>query len=199
MSLLKFTPCRSEYKGPSYASEYDTGADVYSSFAGLTEEELLKDNSELENNDIIHLVNGSITYIYLQPGCSVKVPTGIKLILPQTTYYENVMDSYLEEEEALSFRWGVQVRPKSGRAYKEQLTITNAPGSVDNQFSGELQVLLTNLSQDSVCTINHLEKIAQIVPEKVYQLGNWWEVSNEELASVRGTRQEGGFGSTGLN
>jgi dUTPase len=199
MPTLKFTPCRSEYKGPGYASEFDTGADVYSSFADLTEEELLKDNPELEKNDIYSLVNGSITYIYLQPGCSVKVPTGIKLILPQKTYYENALDPYLEEEETLSFRWGVQVRPKSGRAYKESLTITNSPGTIDNSYKGELQVLLTNLSKDSVCQIKHLEKIAQIVPEKVYLLGDWWEVSNEELSTVKGTRQEGGLGSTGLN
>jgi len=99
------------------------------------------------------------------------VPTGLSIELP---------DGY----EA-------QIRPRSGLAAKFGVTVTNAPGTIDADYRGEIKVLLVNLSKESF-TINPGERIAQMVIAK-YEKIEWEEVS--QLAeSLRG---EGGFGSTG--
>ena len=84
-----------------------------------------------------------------------------------------------------------QVRPRSGLAYKSGLTVLNAPGTIDSDYRGEVQVLLVNLS-DAPVTIAPLDRIAQLVITPV---------ARAELVDV-GTldataRGAGGLGSTG--
>ncbi|MDB4972384.1 MAG: Deoxyuridine 5-triphosphate nucleotidohydrolase [Myxococcaceae bacterium] len=87
-----------------------------------------------------------------------------------------------------------QVRPRSGLAAKHGLTVLNAPGTIDEDYRGELAVLLVNLSQDEV-TIQPGERIAQLVVAQVTRVAVGEVLHTDELGSTaRGT---GGFGSTG--
>ena len=83
-----------------------------------------------------------------------------------------------------------QVRPRSGRAAREGLTVLNAPGTVDSDFRGELKVLLVNLGAAPV-HVRRGERIAQLVVAPVAAVV-WHEVD----ALPRSDRGAGGFGST---
>ena len=85
-----------------------------------------------------------------------------------------------------------QVRPRSGLALKQGLTVLNTPGTVDADYRGELGVILVNLSNKEVF-IENGERIAQLVFAKIESVV-WSEVETTE-ATDRGA---GGFGSTGL-
>lgn len=84
-----------------------------------------------------------------------------------------------------------QIRPRSGLAYKEGITVLNAPGTIDADYRGEIGVLLVNLSAENV-VIHDGERIAQMVIAK-YETVDFKEV-DALSETVRGT---GGFGSTG--
>jgi dUTP pyrophosphatase len=109
--------------------------------------------------------------IVVPPLGRVKVPTGLVFAIPPS--FEG------------------QVRPRSGLAARSGLTILNAPGTIDSDFRGEVQVLLVNLS-DAPVTIEPLERIAQLVITPV---------ARAELVLVASltstTRGAGGLGSTG--
>ena len=107
----------------------------------------------------------------LAPGGRALVPTGIAIALPAGT-------------EA-------QIRPRSGLAARYGLTVLNAPGTVDTDYRGEVQVLLVNLGGESV-SITRGMRIAQLVIAAVARAQLREVVSLDETA--RGT---GGFGSTG--
>lgn len=85
-----------------------------------------------------------------------------------------------------------QVRPRSGLAYKNGITVLNSPGTIDADYRGEVGVILINLSNENFA-INNGERIAQLVFAKVEQ-AEWLEV--EILSDTH--RGEGGFGSTGV-
>jgi len=107
----------------------------------------------------------------LAPGARALVPTGIAIALPQG-------------HEA-------QVRPRSGLAVRHGLTVLNAPGTVDADYRGEVQVLLINLGSETV-TIARGMRIAQLVIAPVAR------AKLHETASLDETlRGQGGFGSTG--
>ncbi len=86
-----------------------------------------------------------------------------------------------------------QIRPRSGLAFKNGITVLNSPGTIDADYRGEIKVLLVNLS-DTDFIINNGERIAQMVIAKHEQIN--WEVVTELNDSDRGV---GGFGSTGKN
>ena len=109
--------------------------------------------------------------VVMEPLGRAMIPTGLSIELP---------DGY----EA-------QIRPRSGLAAKFGVTVTNAPGTIDADYRGEIKVLLVNLSKEPF-TVNPGERIAQMVIAK-YEKIEWEEVS-ELGETVRG---EGGFGSTG--
>jgi len=92
---------------------------------------------------------------------------------------------------ALPEGFEAQVRPRSGLAAKQGITVLNAPGTIDADYRGEIGVILVNLSNDDF-TIQPGERIAQLVLSQ-YQQIQWDEV--ETLPSTE--RGEGGFGSTG--
>ena len=84
-----------------------------------------------------------------------------------------------------------QIRPRSGLAFKNGLTVLNSPGTIDSDYRGEVKVILVNLSKEDF-TINDGERIAQMIIAK-HEQAEWIEVE-ELLESERGA---GGFGSTG--
>jgi len=84
-----------------------------------------------------------------------------------------------------------QVRPRSGLAAKNGITVLNAPGTIDADYRGEIGVILVNLSNDDF-TVESGARIAQLVIAK-HERAEWNEV--EVLNET--TRGAGGFGSTG--
>jgi dUTP pyrophosphatase len=85
-----------------------------------------------------------------------------------------------------------QVRPRSGLAYKNGITVLNSPGTIDADYRGEIGIILVNLSNDEF-TIHSGERIAQMVIAK-HERAEWHEV--QQLTHTN--RGEGGFGSTGV-
>lgn len=84
-----------------------------------------------------------------------------------------------------------QIRPRSGLAAKHGITVTNAPGTIDADYRGEICVLLVNLGKEAF-TINPGERIAQMVVAR-HERVEWQPV---EVLAESG-RGAGGFGSTG--
>ena len=113
--------------------------------------------------------------IILQPFGRALVPTGIKLSIP-------------EEFE-------IQVRPKSGLASNQGLTVLNTPGTVDSGYNGEIKVIIFNTNNISV-TIPKGTKIAQAVLSPVVN-GKYVNLVQVNKVSD-GDRGDNGFGSTGL-
>ena len=107
----------------------------------------------------------------LAPLARVLVPTGLAIALPGG--HEG------------------QIRPRSGLALRHGLTVLNSPGTVDEDYRGEVQVLLVNLGADPT-TIRHGERVAQLVIAPIARLR---PVAVDTLDGT--TRGGGGFGSTG--
>ena len=91
----------------------------------------------------------------------------------------------------LPIGYEAQIRPRSGLAFKNGLTVLNSPGTIDADYRGEIKVILVNLSKEDF-TINDGERVAQMVIAK-HEQAEWEEVQVLEES----TRGEGGFGSTG--
>lgn len=108
----------------------------------------------------------------IAPSTRAAVPTGLSMAIPEG--YE------------------IQVRPRSGLAWKKGLTVVNAPGTIDSDYRGELKVLLINLGNESV-VLQPGDRVAQLVLQRVDQID--WEEAAELSDTVRGV---GGFGSTGV-
>ena len=112
--------------------------------------------------------NGAVA---LAPGKRMMVPTGLAIALPQG--------------------FEAQVRPRSGLAAKQGVTVLNTPGTVDCDYRGEVKVILVNLGDEAV-TIERGMRIAQVV---------FAPVTRAELHRVETLdeteRGAGGFGSTG--
>ena len=109
--------------------------------------------------------------IILQPMQRALIPTGLYIELPSGT-------------EA-------QIRPRSGLAFKNGITVLNSPGTIDADYRGEIKVLLINLSQEAF-EIKDSERITQMVVSK-HETVEWQLV--ETLNQTQ--RGEGGFGHTG--
>ncbi|MGD1980955.1 MAG: dUTP diphosphatase [Flavobacteriaceae bacterium] len=109
--------------------------------------------------------------IVLEPLERKIIGTGLKIALPEG--YE------------------AQVRPRSGLAAKQGISVLNAPGTIDADYRGEIGVILVNLSNKAV-TIQPGDRIAQLVFAKFEQVQ--WKSSDKLNTTERGT---GGFGSTG--
>ena len=117
-------------------------------------------------------LNAKLTQeVVLQPLERKLIPTGLKIALPEN--YE------------------AQVRPRSGFALKQGVTVLNTPGTIDADYRGEIGVILINLSNEPV-VVKDGDRVAQLVIAR-YEQAQWEEV--EVLSETdRGT---GGFGSTG--
>lgn len=109
--------------------------------------------------------------LVLAPGARALVPTGLALALP--TGME------------------MQVRPRSGLAARHGVTVLNAPGTIDCDYRGEVQILLINLGQEPF-EVRRGDRIAQLLIAHVSR-ADWLETTDLD-STARGT---GGFGSTG--
>ncbi len=84
-----------------------------------------------------------------------------------------------------------QIRPRSGLAFKNGITVLNSPGTIDADYRGEIKVLLVNLSTE-IFEIKSGERIAQMVISKHENIT--WQLTDELSSTERG---QGGYGSTG--
>ena len=91
----------------------------------------------------------------------------------------------------IPFGYEVQIRPRSGLAFKNGITVINSPGTIDSDYRGEIGILLINLSNENF-EINNGDRIAQMVLSK-YEVPNFIETSEISFSH----RGEDGFGSTG--
>jgi dUTP pyrophosphatase len=108
--------------------------------------------------------------IRLAPMERALIPTGIAIALP--TGYE------------------AQIRPRSGSALKQGLTLVNSPGTIDSDYRGEIQLITINLGHEAII-IQRGQRVAQMVIQRVIK-ACWQEVT--ELPGSE--RQDGGFGHT---
>jgi len=109
--------------------------------------------------------------IKLKPGKSCLVPTGLSVAFP-------------EEYE-------IQIRPRSGLAAKNNITVLNTPGTIDSDYRGELKIILFNHGNENF-QINNSDRIAQMILTPIIKME--LQETDELPDTVRG---EGGFGSTG--
>ena len=110
--------------------------------------------------------------ILIKPKEKAIIPTGLACSIPKN--YE------------------IQIRPRSGLAAKNNLTVLNSPGTIDSDYRGELKIILINLGNDNFEVKNGM-RVAQMVvcPVEIAEI--------EEVKSLEGTdRGKGGFGSTGI-
>ena len=109
--------------------------------------------------------------IDLKPGKSCLVPTGLSVAFP-------------EEYE-------IQIRPRSGLAAKNNISVLNTPGTIDSDYRGEIKIILFNHGNENF-TINNNDRVAQMVLTPIIKME--LEETNQLPETIRG---KGGFGSTG--
>ena len=111
------------------------------------------------------------TNIFIDPGKQIAVPTGIFVEIPEN--------------------FEIQVRPRSGLAFKNGITVLNTPGTIDSDYRGEILVILINHSSNRF-EIKDGDRIAQLVVCQVEKI-EWQSISKPTLTE----RGLGGLGSTG--
>ena len=109
--------------------------------------------------------------INLEPKTSVLIPTGLSV--------------------AFSEDYEIQIRPRSGLAAKNNISVLNTPGTIDSDYRGEIKVIIYNHGNENF-SINNGDRIAQMILAPVVKME--LEEINDLPKSIRG---EGGFGSTG--
>jgi len=114
----------------------------------------------------------------LDPHKTLMVPTGILISLPTG---------------GLDFRWVMDIRPRSGLAKQQGVTVINSPGTIDQGYRGEICVLLHNEGKDTALITAGM-RVAQMILSKAYRF-HWVEV--ESFTESDTTRGSAGFGSTG--
>lgn len=123
--------------------------------------------------DVKAVITEEPGHYIINPGERVLIKTGLFFQLPEG--YE------------------AQVRPRSGLALKQGITVLNSPGTIDADYRGEIGVILINHGRERVA-INHGDRIAQIIFNKIERASL---ISVSELFETE--RGSGGFGSTGHN
>ena len=118
--------------------------------------------------DLMALLNEPIN---LKPNSSCLVPTGLAV--------------------AFSSDFEIQIRPRSGLAAKNSISILNTPGTIDSDYRGEIKVILFNHGKNDFL-INNKDRIAQMILTPVIKMD--LEETDDLPETIRG---EGGFGSTG--
>ena len=113
--------------------------------------------------------------LMIAPGGTARVPTGLRIALPPG--HEG------------------QVRPRSGLAARHGVTVLNAPGTIDEDYRGEVQVILVNHGSEAL-TVESGDRIAQLIVTPVTHVDI--EAVNDEAALGGTERGQGGFGSTGV-
>ena len=118
--------------------------------------------------DLIAFLKSSIT---IKPKTSFLIPTGLSI--------------------AFSENYEVQIRPRSGLAAKNNISVLNTPGTIDSDYRGEIKVIVYNHGNNDFL-INNGDRIAQMILTPVVKME--LEETNDLPVTMRG---EGGFGSTG--
>lgn len=147
---------------PKYAKPGDAGMDLLANFSNGLNEDFLFGSVLDEERNVLLIFSGG----------RALIPTGLYTAIP-------------EGHE-------LQIRPRSGLALKQGITVLNTPGTIDSPYRGEIGVVLINLS-DEVFEVAQGDRIAQAVLNKVDTV-EWYPV-NELPTSLRGV---GGFGHTGV-
>src|ERR1700677_2030081 len=119
--------------------------------------------------DLLAAVAAPVT---IDPGQRALIPTGLAIALPAG--------------------FEMQVRPRSGLALRNGIVLPNSPGTIDEDYRGELQVIVMNAG-DAPFTVERGMRIAQAIVAPVVRAA-WQEVADLDVT----IRNEGGFGSTGL-
>lgn len=109
--------------------------------------------------------------IVIKPQTSALIPTGLSV--------------------AFSEDYEIQIRPRSGLAAKNNISVLNTPGTIDSDYRGELKIIIFNHSEHDF-VVNNNDRIAQMVLTPIAKME--LEEANELPKTLRG---EGGFGSTG--
>lgn len=146
---------------PAYSTKSAAGMDVRASFSINKKEEFYQFADWDEEGG----------YLIIFPGGRALIPTDLYLEIP---------DGY-----------EIQVRPRSGLALKEGITVLNTPGTLDSDYRGNVGVILMNLGDDPFI-VKEGDRIAQIVMNKVENIE--WDLSDSLSESERAS---GGFGHTG--
>ena len=159
---------------PNYETPASAGMDVRANFDNIVEKFLF--NTTIKEHENVRIdVNGEthhlIESITINPGGRALIPTGLRVAIPEG--YE------------------IQVRPRSGLALKNGITLLNTPGTIDADYRGDIGVIVINHGTEPF-TIIAGDRIGQIVLNKIERI-EWKEVDNLP-DTIRG---EGGFGSTG--
>ena len=118
--------------------------------------------------DLIAFIKETIN---LEPKTSYLVPTGLSV--------------------AFSKDYEIQIRPRSGLAAKNNISVLNTPGTIDSDYRGEIKIILFNHGDENFI-INNNDRVAQMVLAPIIKMQ--LEETNELPESIRG---KGGFGSTG--
>ena len=118
--------------------------------------------------DLMAFIDKPVTIL---PQKSELIPTGLSIAIPDNTE--------------------IQIRPRSGLAVKNNISVLNTPGTIDSDYRGELKVILYNHGNKEFI-VNNEDRIAQMVLVPIIK-ANFEEVENLP-ETIRG---EGGFGSTG--
>ena len=127
---------------------------------------------ETEGSSGLDLAANIDKQIKISPGKSQIIPTGLAVAIPKN--------------------FEIQIRPRSGLAAKNQISVLNTPGTIDADYRGELKVILINLS-DKVFVVEKGLRIAQMVLSPVIK------AKLKEVTELDNTdRGSGGFGSTGI-
>ena len=127
---------------------------------------------ETEDSSGLDLAANIDDQIKILPGKSEIIPTGLAVAIPKN--------------------FEIQIRPRSGLAAKNQVSVLNTPGTIDADYRGEIKVILINLS-DKVFVVEKGLRIAQMVVCPVIK------ASIKEVTKLESTKRgSGGFGSTGI-
>lgn len=136
------------------------------------QEEAIVPKYETKGSSGLDLSANVKSKITIKPGEKCLVPTGLAVSIPKD--YE------------------LQIRPRSGLAAKNSITVLNTPGTIDSDYRGEIKIILINLGKENFEITNGL-RVAQMVLCPISK-AELLEVDNLDKTS----RDSGGFGSTGI-
>lgn len=163
---------KSENDLPDYSTVHSAGFDIRVDLSRIHKKEDLKGVLEYISFEINEDGNKVIT---LFPGGRVLIPTGLHVEIP---------DGY-----------ELQIRPRSGLSIKNGIMVVNSPGTIDQDYRGEINIIIYNSDPINPFNIYSGDRIAQGVLNKVDQI-DWITVKNlEDLSDTE--RGQGGFGHTG--
>ena len=147
----------------------------------------LKFSNKSDNEDPKYATDGASGFDLranlAEEGGTITIKSGKRYIVPTGLFFE------------IPENFEIQVRPRSGLAAKNGVTVLNTPGTIDSDYRGEIKIILINLGDEDF-VVNHGDRIAQAVFAPVYAKNVLNLVRVNEI-NTNTERSEGGFGSTG--